>query len=55
MVLSFRGIYGSKVVIIEEDTDVEGEVGVSVGVWKTGITRGAGGDEGVDRLGKSRG
>ena len=30
MVLFFYGIYGSKVVILEEDTDVE--VGVGVGV-----------------------
>ena len=40
MVLLFGDIYGSKVVILEEDTDVEEEVGVR----KTGI-RG----EGVDR------
>ena len=30
MVLLFGGIYGSKVVILEEDTDVEVGVGVSV-------------------------
>ena len=44
MVLLFGGIYGSNVVIIEEDTDVKGRVGVS----ETG-TRGGGRGEGVDR------
>ena len=43
MVLLYGDIYGSKVVIIEEDRDVEG--GVGIGVRETG-TRG----EGVDRL-----
>ena len=32
MVLLFGCIYGSKVVIIKEDTDVEGGVGVGVSV-----------------------
>ena len=30
MILSFEGIHGSKVVIIEEDTAVEGGAGISV-------------------------
>ena len=42
MVLLLRGIYGSKVVILEEDTDVGG--GIGVGVREIG-TRG----EGIDR------
>ena len=44
MILSFGGIYGSKMVIIEEVTDV----GVNVGVSKKG-TNGDGRDDGVDR------
>ena len=47
MVLLFGGIYGSKIVIIEEDAVVER--GVDVGVRET-ITRESGRSEGVDRL-----
>ena len=39
-------IYGSKMIILEEDTDVE--VGVGVGVWETS-TRGGGRGKRVDR------
>ena len=46
MVLCFGGIYGCKVVRIEEDTDVE--VGVDVGVSETD-TREGGRNDGVDR------
>ena len=46
MVLLFGGIYDSKVVIIEEETDVEG--GLGIGVREIG-TRGGGRGKGVDR------
>ena len=39
MVLLFGSTYGSKVVIMEEDTDVEGRVGVDV---RETVTRGEG-------------